>query len=91
MASLLLFPPVSFPLLVGWVLERSSKFLSILFEMDEIFYINLKNKIKQNYFILNLGLFLTFQLNFGWNVSVSFYMFHSGLEKSLNQIEPDSI
>jgi len=22
MASLLLFPPVSFPLLVGWVLER---------------------------------------------------------------------
>jgi hypothetical protein len=57
--------------------------------MIEIFYINLKNKIKRINFhlILNLDLFWIFQINFGWNVPVSFHMFRSGLEKPLNQID----
>ena len=61
--------------------------------MTETFHTNSKNRTKRNNFhlILNLGPFRIFRLNFGWNVSVSFYMFRSGFEKSLNQIEPASI
>ena len=61
--------------------------------MDKLFYINLKNETKQNnfYIILNLDLFQIFWLNFIWNVSISFHMFRSGLEKTLNQIEPGLI
>jgi len=61
--------------------------------MTEIFHINLKNGTKRNNFhlILNLGLFRIFWLNFGQNFSVSFHMFRSALEKSLNQIESCSI
>jgi hypothetical protein len=67
----------------------NSEFCFVLFGIAEIFYINSKNKKKQNnfYFILNLDPFWIFQLNFNWNVSVPFHMFHSALEKPLNQIE----
>jgi hypothetical protein len=48
-------------------------------------------KTEQNrtifHLILNLGPFWIFRLNFDRNVPVSFHMFRSALEKSLNQIE----
>jgi len=61
-------------------------FFFVLFEMIKIFYINLKNKIKSNNFhlILNLGPFQIFWLDFSRNIPVSFYIFRSALEKSLN-------
>jgi hypothetical protein len=56
--------------------------------MTETFHTNLKNRTKQNNFhlISNLDLFRIFRINFGRNVSVSFQMFCSGLQKPLNQI-----
>jgi hypothetical protein len=53
--------------------------------MAETFQTNSKNKTKRNnfHFISNLG---PFRINFGQNIPVSFHMFRSGLEKSLNQI-----
>jgi len=74
-------------------LDQGCQFYFISFKIIEIFYINLKNRTKRNkfYLILNLGLFRIFQLNSTRNVPVSFHMFHSALEKSLNQIEPCSI
>jgi hypothetical protein len=61
--------------------------------MAETFYTNSKNRTKRNKFhlILNLGPFQIFRLNSARNVPVSFHMFHSTLEKPLNQIEPCSI
>ena len=55
--------------------------------MIKIFYINSKNKTKQNnfYFILNFDPFQIFRINFGQNVPVLFHIFRFGLEKLLNQ------
>jgi len=74
-------------------LEQGCQFYFIFSGIAEIFHINSKNRTKRNnfHFILNLGPFCIFRLNFGRNVSVSFHMFRSGLEKPLNQIEPGSI
>jgi len=74
-------------------LTQGCQFHSVSSGMAETFHTNSKNRTKRNNFhlISNLGLFWIFQLNFGRNVPVSFHMFHSGLEKPLNQIEPDSI
>jgi hypothetical protein len=64
----------------------SIPFRSISSEMAETFHINSKNGT----------IFILFQISirsrfFGWNVPISFHMFRSGLEKSLNQIEPGLI
>jgi hypothetical protein len=61
--------------------------------MAETFHTNSKNEKKWNnlHLILNLGPFRIFWLKFVQNVPVSFNMFRSALEKSLNQIEPCSI
>jgi hypothetical protein len=57
--------------------------------MIKIFYINSKNKTKQNnfYLILNFGQFQIFRINFGQNIPVSFHIFRFGLEKLLNQTQ----
>jgi hypothetical protein len=70
-------------------LEQGCQFRSVSLRMAETFHTNLKNKTKQNKFhlILNLGPFWIFQLNSARNISVSFHMFCSALEKLLNQIE----
>jgi len=74
-------------------LNQGCQFCFVSFEKAEIFHTNSKNTTKQNkfYLILNLGPFRIFRLNSVRNVPVSFYMFHSALEKPLNQIEPCSI
>ena len=80
------------PWLRHW-LYKGYQFRSISPGMAEIFHTNSKNKTKRNKFhlILNLGPFWIFRLNSARNVPVSFQMFRSALEKSLNQIEPCSI
>jgi len=64
-------------------IKQGCQFQSISSRMAETFHINSKNETKRNNFhlISNLGLFRIFRLNSGWNVSVSFHMFRSGLEK----------
>jgi hypothetical protein len=49
--------------------------------MTETFHINSKNGTKRNNFhlISNLGVFWIFRLNFGQNVSISFYMFRNDI------------
>jgi hypothetical protein len=74
-------------------IDEAYQFYSVLFRIIETFHINLKNKTKWNnfHFILNLGSFWIFQLNFSRNVLISFHMFCFGLEKPLNQIKSGSI
>jgi len=64
------------------------QFYFISLGMTEMFHTNSKNETKRNKFhlILNLGSFRIFRLNSTRNVPVSFHMFCSALEKSLNQI-----
>ena len=73
--------------------RQCCQFRSVSPRIIKTFHTNSKNETKRNNFhlILNLGLFQIFQLNFSRNVPVSFHMFRSGLEKSLNQIESGSI
>ena len=73
--------------------DQGCQFCFVSSEIAEIFHTNSKNGTKQNKFhlILNLGPFRIFRLNSARNVPVSFHMFRSALEKSLNQIEPYSI
>jgi hypothetical protein len=83
----------------SWCTKASSgfaqgcQFYSVSSGMAETFHINSKNGTKWNKFhlILNLSPFRIFQLNSARNISVSFHMFRSALEKPLNQIEPCSI
>ena len=72
---------------------QGCQFRFVLSGMAETLYTNSKNGTKRNKFhlILNLGPFRIFRLNSARNVPVSFHMFHSALEKLLNQIEPCSI
>jgi hypothetical protein len=78
---------------LGCCWYEGCQFRSVSPGMAETFHTNSKNETKRNNFhlILNLGPFRIFQLNFGRNVPVSFHMFRSALEKSLNKIEPYSI
>jgi hypothetical protein len=73
--------------------KKGYQFCSVSSGIAKIFHTNLKNKTKRNKFhlILNLGPFRIFRLNSARNVPVSFHMFRSTLEKSLNQIEHCSI
>jgi hypothetical protein len=72
---------------------KGCQFRSVSSGIAEMFHTNSKNGTKRNKFhlILNLGPFRIFRLNSTRNVPVSFHMFRSALEKSLNQIEPCSI
>ena len=72
---------------------QGCQFRSVSSGMAETFHTNSKNETKRIKFhlILNLGPFRIFRLNSTRNVPVSFHMFRSALEKSLNEIEPCSI
>jgi hypothetical protein len=76
--------------LVCFSRNQGYQFCSVLFGMVKTFHTNSKNRTKWNKFhlILNLGPFWIFRLNSARNVPVPFHMFHSALEKPLNQIEP---
>jgi len=73
--------------------EQGCQFRSVSLGIAETFHTNSKNGTKRNKFhlILNLDPFQMFWLNSTRNVPVSFRMFRSVFEKSLNQIEPCSI
>ena len=93
--SLYLYVEFSTTSNVIWISTQNQgcQFCSVSPGMVEMFHTNSKNKTKRNKFhlILNLGPFRIFRLNSTQNVPVSFHMFRSALEKSLNQIEPCSI
>jgi hypothetical protein len=64
-------------------IKQGCQFQSVSSGMAETFHTNSKNRTKWNNFhlISNLGPFRIFRLNSGQNVSVSFRMFCSSLEK----------